>query len=51
MIYGPQGVQLTAQTWSQREGFSTTLLHAVDQEPDEPLEDTYERLSGFERSG
>jgi hypothetical protein len=49
-IYRPQGVQLTAQTLFQREGFSTTLLHAVDQEADDTLEDTYKRLSGFERS-
>lgn len=42
-------VQLTAQTLFQREGYSTTLLHAADEEADDMLEDTYERLSGLDR--
>jgi hypothetical protein len=49
-IYRQHGVQLTAQTLFQSDGRSTTLLRAVDQDADDSLEDTYERLSGFDRS-
>lgn len=48
-IYRQHGIQLTAQTLFQREGYSTTLLHATDEEADDMLEDTYEQLSGLDR--
>lgn len=46
----PQRTKLTAQTLFQQEGFSTTLLHVVDQDDDDG-EDTYDRLAGFQRGG
>ncbi len=43
-----QGVELSAQTLFQQDGFATTLLRitAADEYPDE-LEDTYDRFSAF----
>lgn len=48
-LYRPQRVKLAAQTLFQQDGYSTTLLHVLDQEGDEQLEDTYDRFSGFTR--
>ncbi len=44
----PQGVELTAQTLFQQEGFATTLLRitTANEDPDE-LEDTFDRFSAF----
>ena len=44
-----QKARLAAQTLFQRDGFSTTLLHAFDEETDDELDDTYERFSRLER--
>jgi hypothetical protein len=48
-LYRPQGIKLAAQTLFQRDGFSTTLLHVLDQEEGDEWDDTYERFSRLER--
>jgi hypothetical protein len=49
-VYRPQRIKLAAQTLFQQNGFSTTLLHLLDQEDDEQLDDTYDRFSSFSRA-